>query len=170
MVIDGEKVIKLRGELAAALASADGGLLIDGDKVKKLRESLGLSQTELARRADISQAIVAAIEAGLQRTSRAVPRIADALNVPSSELDAHTHGGDGSHAPAHQTIHTESAATAFEAMLSHLRHDLSAENRQALATIFLAVAREPPDETIDLPLFDQMRLRAHLLVRPFLKG
>lgn len=169
-MIDGEKVIKLRGELAAALAAADGGLVIDGGKVKKLRESLGLSQTELARRADISQAIVAAIEAGLQRTSRAVPRIADALNVPPSALDPDSQGGDGGHAPANHTIPMESAATAFEAMLSHVRQDLSAENRQTLATIFLAVAREPPDENIDLPLFAQMRLRAHLLVRPFLKG
>lgn len=169
-MIDGEKVIKLRGELAAALAAADGGLVIDGDKVKKLRESLGLSQTELARRADVSQAIVTAIEAGLQRTSRAAPRIADALNVPPSELDADYRGGDGGHPPANHAVHAESAATAFEAMLSHLRQDLSAENRKTLATILLAVAREPPDQNIDLPLFDQMRLRAHLLVRPFLKG
>jgi transcriptional regulator with XRE-family HTH domain len=169
-VIDGEKVVKLRGELAADLAAADGGLGIDGERVKKLRESLGLSQAELARRADIGQAIVAAIEAGLQRPSRAVPRIANALNVPPSQLDPNYQGGDVSHAPANRTIHTESAATAFEAMLSHLRRDLSAENRHSLATIFLAVAREPPDETIDLPIFDQMRLRAHLLVRPFLKG
>ena len=169
-MIDGEKVIRLRGELAEALAPADGGLVIDGEKVKKVRESLGLSQTELARRADISQAIVAAIEAGLQRTSRAVPRIANALNIPPSELDPDSHGSDGSDGPANRTLHTELAATAFEAMLSHLRQDLSSENRRSLATIFLAVAREPPDQTIDLPLFDQMRLRAHLLVRPFLKG
>jgi transcriptional regulator with XRE-family HTH domain len=169
-MIDGEKVIKLRGELAADLPAADGGLAIDGEKVKKLRESLGLSQTELARRADISQAIVAAIEAGLRRPSRAVPRIANALNVPPSELDPDDQGGGVSDAAANHTIRTESAATAFEAMLSHLRQDLSAENRHSLATIFLAVAREPPDETLDLPLFGQMRLRAHLLVRPFLKG
>ena len=75
LVIDGEKVIKLRGELAADLVAADGGLVIDGEKVMKPRELLGLSQTDLARPADISQAIVAAIEAGLQNARRGPCRV-----------------------------------------------------------------------------------------------
>jgi len=58
-----------------------------GDKIKALRDKKGLSQNALAKRAKISQPVIAALEAGEQQTTKKLPDIARELGVPVTELD-----------------------------------------------------------------------------------
>ena len=57
------------------------------EKIRERREALGLSQAELAKRADISQAAINKIESGKVARSRFMPRLAKILSIPLVELD-----------------------------------------------------------------------------------
>ncbi len=58
-----------------------------GSKIKAIRTKQGLSQEELAFRADISMSYVAGIERGEHNASAIyIKKIAKALKVPSSKL------------------------------------------------------------------------------------
>jgi len=140
--------------------------MIDGEKIRRMRESLGWSQAELARRSRVRQPTIATIEQGLQRTSRALPRIAVALGVDLAELDP-DYPSSLPQTPEIEILDATSALVAFEVILGYLRPDLAREDVQSLARVWLDLAQEPRDEKIDLDLADQMRLRAQLLVRPF---
>ena len=140
--------------------------MIDGGKIRQLREALGWSQAELARRSRVRQPTIATIEQGLQRTSRALPRIAVALGVDLAELDP-DYPSSFPQTPDIDTLDATSALVAFEVILSYLRPDLIQDEIQSLARVWLDLALEPRDEKIDLDLAAQMRLRAQLLVRPF---
>ena len=50
--------------------------MILGEKIRELRLAHGLSQTELAEMVGVKQSIIADIEKGKQRRSRALPRFA----------------------------------------------------------------------------------------------
>jgi len=140
--------------------------MIDGGKIRQLREALGWSQAELARRSRVRQPTIATIEQGLQRTSRALPRIAVALGVRVDEIDP-DYPASFSRTPGIETIDATSALVAFEVILGYLRPDLAHEDVQSLARVWLDLALEPRDEKIELDLAAQMRLRAQFLVRPF---
>ena len=58
-----------------------------GDRIKELREAKSWSQLDLAKAADITQPVIQGLEAGKYQTSRAMPKIANALGVPVWELD-----------------------------------------------------------------------------------
>ena len=59
-----------------------------GQVVKMLRETKSLTQIELAKRANVSQGYLAAIERGLKRNPslEVLRRLAKALGVPVTEL------------------------------------------------------------------------------------
>ena len=61
--------------------------LIKADDLKKVRMETGMSQAALAKAAGVSQATIAALEAGRQAYSRHLPKIAAALRVELSTLD-----------------------------------------------------------------------------------
>jgi transcriptional regulator with XRE-family HTH domain len=64
-----------------------------GDTVRKLRLELGLSQEELAERADLHRTYIAGIERGGRNiTLRSVEKIARALKVSISSLLAEAAG------------------------------------------------------------------------------
>lgn len=54
---------------------------------KEAREKRGLSQSKLARLARVSQQLIGAIESGRIKQTKSIYRIADALQVPASQLD-----------------------------------------------------------------------------------
>lgn len=56
-------------------------------KIRERREELGLSQAELAKEIDISQAAINKIENGGVSRSRFLPRIAKRLGIPLGDLD-----------------------------------------------------------------------------------
>jgi transcriptional regulator with XRE-family HTH domain len=59
------------------------------ERIRALRAAAGLTQTELARRADIDRSYYAEVEAGLHSVSiDRIFAIADALNVPPQDLFA----------------------------------------------------------------------------------
>lgn len=65
-----------------------------GLKIKLARVKENLTQEQLAERADISSSYVSAIERGKQSVSlEYMNRIADALNLPVTELLVHESGG-----------------------------------------------------------------------------
>lgn len=58
-----------------------------GDKIKQLREERGLSQRALARKSEISQATISAIESSTKAPSTiTIMSIAKALNVSLSDI------------------------------------------------------------------------------------
>lgn len=59
-----------------------------GKKIKKLRTNLGLSQDELARKADVSYTTLTKIETGVIKkpSMYVVAKIAKALNISIEEL------------------------------------------------------------------------------------
>lgn len=65
-----------------------------GKRIKVERDRRGWSQTDLAVRAGISQVAIKKIEAGQTRKSKFLPNIAQALDIPLSELDASIMSGD----------------------------------------------------------------------------
>jgi transcriptional regulator with XRE-family HTH domain len=134
--------------------------VIFGEKIRQLREARGLKQTGLAKLAGVSQPTIAAIEKGNQHSSKYLPRLARALGVEISELDP-----DYPAEVLRQSLMHAAAMTAFEIMLEALRPDLSKDDRQSLARVFLDLALEPPDEKISLSLADQMRLRVQISIR-----
>lgn len=58
-----------------------------GKKIKQLRAERGLSQLELARRAEVSQQLISQIENEVNFASVRLPQIAAALGVPVSAID-----------------------------------------------------------------------------------
>jgi len=61
--------------------------LIFGGVIKKHRQQLGISQEELAYRADIDRTFVSRLERGVrQPTITTLIQLARALNVPAAEL------------------------------------------------------------------------------------
>ena len=62
--------------------------------LKELREARGITQTELASRAKVTQAYIAKIESGEKRnpTLEILEKLAAALSIPVSELMAATAG------------------------------------------------------------------------------
>ena len=59
-----------------------------GVTLKRLRESKGLSQLQLAKRADVAQAYISEMEAGDKRNPgiETLRKLAKALGVPVTEL------------------------------------------------------------------------------------
>ena len=127
--------------------------MINGARVKELRVALGMSQTDLAKRARVSQPVIASIEMGTQRTSRALPRIARALNdVPISELDP-----DFAATMVGMRLDPEVASMALEVLLERLRPEFDEEARGHIARVFVDLAAEPQDETAAKPTRELMR-------------
>jgi transcriptional regulator with XRE-family HTH domain len=135
--------------------------MIIGEKIRQKREALGMSQAALAKAVRVSQPTIASIEASNQQTSKYLPQIARALGVEIYELDPeYPIEALGS------SLEQVAAMTAFEVMLEALRPDLSSDDRQSLARVFLDLALEGLDENIPLSLADQMRLRVQISIRP----
>jgi transcriptional regulator with XRE-family HTH domain len=63
-----------------------------GDRLRQLRELAGLSQRELARRANIPQPVISDVESGRQKSVSldAASRLADALGVTLDLLAGRT--------------------------------------------------------------------------------
>jgi transcriptional regulator with XRE-family HTH domain len=119
-----------------------------------------MSQADLARKAGISQPTIAAIESGDQKTARALPRIARALDVDISVLDPEF--------CLENALSPDNAVVAYQVMLEYLRRDLSQEDRESLSRVFLDLALESLDDKVGGSLADQLRLRVKYLVRPYL--
>jgi transcriptional regulator with XRE-family HTH domain len=133
------------------------------EKIRDLREARDWSQARLAKEARISQATIADIELGNQRSTRALPRIAMALGVEVSDLDP-------DFPLPIKALNPELAGLAFEAMLQALfPEEFSDKERQGLARVFLDLAQARPLDTIDVSPHIQMRLRLELLVKPWRK-
>jgi transcriptional regulator with XRE-family HTH domain len=65
---------------------------IDGKKLQELREALMLSQRELARVSDTSQALISELELGKRRAQpRTVRKLAAALGVDPRDLTGEGH-------------------------------------------------------------------------------
>jgi phage repressor protein C with HTH and peptisase S24 domain len=62
--------------------------MIDADALTNAREAKKLSQAELAKLVGCSQQLIAALENGTTQTTKFLPRIALALDVPSVALDS----------------------------------------------------------------------------------
>ncbi len=62
--------------------------MLDPQALVAARKAKGLSQSELAAAAKVSQQLIASIETGLTRTTKYLPRIAAVLDVPPGQLDA----------------------------------------------------------------------------------
>ena len=58
-----------------------------GEIIRRRREELGLSQAQLGNRVGISQPAIRKIEAGDSRHSKFLPKIAQVLAIPLSDLD-----------------------------------------------------------------------------------
>lgn len=58
-----------------------------GEKIKEFRTAMGISQSELARRAGISQPTILALESGEQASTKKLPQIAAALGRAVTDLD-----------------------------------------------------------------------------------
>lgn len=56
--------------------------------IRKYREALRLSQPQLAQRAGVSQQLISQIERGENTTTKKLPQIARALEVPMTRLDS----------------------------------------------------------------------------------
>lgn len=61
--------------------------MLDPQAFVAARKAKGLSQSELAAAAKVSQQLIASIETGLTRTTKFLPRIAAVLDVPPGQLD-----------------------------------------------------------------------------------
>lgn len=61
--------------------------MLDPQAFVAARKAKGLSQSELAAAAKVSQQLIASIEKGLTRTTKFLARIAAALDVPPGQLD-----------------------------------------------------------------------------------
>lgn len=70
-------------------------MAINRDKLVELRTKHNLSQTDLAREAQVSQQLIGALETGAIRTTKALPKIAKILQVPVGELDPDWAGVQG---------------------------------------------------------------------------
>lgn len=62
--------------------------MLDPQAFIAARKAKKLSQSELAASAKVSQQLIASIEKGVTRTTKFLPRIAAALDVPPGQLDA----------------------------------------------------------------------------------
>src|SRR5260370_21439612 len=58
-----------------------------GEIIRRRREELGWSQAQLGNRVGISQPAIKKIEAGDSRHSKFLPKIAQVLAIPLSDLD-----------------------------------------------------------------------------------
>lgn len=67
--------------------SLQSGMTSLGDKILALRQQRGLSQSALAKKAKVSQPVIAELESGLQMSSKKLPEIAAALGVRVHDLD-----------------------------------------------------------------------------------
>lgn len=65
------------------------------------------------------------------------------------------------------TLSLEAAATAVEVLLCYVRPDYDDADRISLARLWLDLALEPLGDNIGLPMFDVMRERMMLPVRPY---
>lgn len=61
--------------------------MIDAEALKNARKAAGLTQAELARRAGVAQQLIGQLERGEVRSTKAVYRIAEILNVPANVID-----------------------------------------------------------------------------------
>lgn len=57
------------------------------DNLKRIREARKISQSGLARAANVSQQLISRLESGLDLTTKKLPEIARALNVSAYEID-----------------------------------------------------------------------------------
>jgi len=58
-----------------------------GERIRYMRSVLGISQSELAKKANISQPVISGLESGKGQTSGHTPSIADALGVNAYWLE-----------------------------------------------------------------------------------
>jgi transcriptional regulator with XRE-family HTH domain len=70
-----------------------------GEIIRRRREELGWSQAQLGNRVGISQPAIKKIEAGDSRHSKFLPKIAQLLSIPLSDLDLSLTGVVGAPAP-----------------------------------------------------------------------
>jgi phage repressor protein C with HTH and peptisase S24 domain len=70
-----------------------------GEIIRRRREELGWSQVQLGNRVGISQPAIKKIEAGESRHSKFLPKIAQLLSIPLSELDLSLTGVVGAPEP-----------------------------------------------------------------------
>lgn len=140
--------------------------MIFGDKIRELREARDWSQAELARRSGVAQPTISSIEAGEQRTSRKLPKIAAALEVKVSDLDPEFKDLVGVLDRSPSEI-LETAELAFETMIQALREGLTPEARKDLGLIFVKLVREPLAGNTSESRAEEMRLR---LVQTLMKG
>lgn len=70
-----------------------------GDRIRSRLLELGMSESELARKAGVSQPVINDLVNGRQRSSKFLPEIADALNMPAQELDPR-YGSSGTASPS----------------------------------------------------------------------
>lgn len=57
------------------------------DNLKRIRESKGFSQSRLSKESGVSQQLISRLERGVDLTSKRLPELARALDVPVYEID-----------------------------------------------------------------------------------
>jgi transcriptional regulator with XRE-family HTH domain len=86
-------------------------------RIKRARKAKGITQVILAERAGTTQSIVGQLEAGMLRSSKAVPGIAKALDVSAGYLQ---YGDENKAAPAREALRKlcEEQQAKIEALLA----------------------------------------------------
>jgi transcriptional regulator with XRE-family HTH domain len=115
-------------------------------RIKRARKAKGITQVALAERAGTTQSIVGQLEAGMLRSSKAVPGIAKALDVSAGWLQ---YGDENKAAPAREALRKlceEQQARIAEllvdnATLAEAKGNLS-EELEALRDENIALAKE----------------------------
>jgi transcriptional regulator with XRE-family HTH domain len=122
-----------------------------GDKIKRLRTGTGLTVSELARRAGLSQGYLSQIEMGRATPSvRALAMTAKALNVPLTSLL-----GERDRALLEGTMPVELSAYGEDpedAMVTRLLPRLDRQSKQALIMIIRGILAARGEEVIAEPL------------------
>ncbi len=109
-----------------------------GRRIRQLRDSLGLTQTEFARKASLSQAAISQFEEGNRLPSmQAVEKIASALHVPLTAILAD---------PGQSDAEKEEAIRALTENLRDLPEDSILAMNRLVSEFKSAMAKPQPKE------------------------
>jgi transcriptional regulator with XRE-family HTH domain len=129
--------------------------MILGDKIRERREELDMSQADLAKKADVSQATISGLENGKQQSSRKILRVVAVLGLKLEEVDSEYKG-----ISLDPHIDVEAAELAFEVILESLSfRELTQKARKDLGVIFLELAHERLAGSTSEERAQQMRRR-----------
>jgi transcriptional regulator with XRE-family HTH domain len=108
--------------------------MLDAKAFISARKSKGLSQTELAAAAKVSQQLIASIETGTTRSTKFLMRLAKILDVPPDKLD-----------PEWSNLDPERPLGAIPGLTPSTRRDLPIHASEDAGGGFVTITNEPAD-------------------------